>query len=94
MENHALPLSLNRHATHLKAMGCYLADLPILDQRVLQQHYGERKAPSAIAIDMTISTNHVERILTRAANFTVSLGTGKQMLRVFPVRTQSPIAFS
>jgi hypothetical protein len=47
----------------------YLADLPILDRRVLDRHYAENKSATSIAVEMGLSRLHVERILARARAF-------------------------
>jgi DNA-directed RNA polymerase specialized sigma24 family protein len=92
MANGTASFSLNQHARYRLAIRDYLAHLPVLDGRVLQQHYSEKKDPAGIARDMGISINHVNRILTRAGSFNARVLAGEVTLPAPPVWTCSPIA--
>ena len=73
MANNTAFLSLNEHASYRRAVVEYFANLPILDGRVLQCHYSEKKDPTTIALEMGLSKNHVARILSRAEDFSAIL---------------------
>jgi hypothetical protein len=60
---------LNAEASYRQNLKQYLANLPILDRRVLDCRYAENKCSPSIAREMGISPLHVERILTRARVF-------------------------
>jgi DNA-directed RNA polymerase specialized sigma subunit len=68
--------SLDQVWTPRHALREYLADLPILDNRVLQLRFSEKEDPAKIAAQMHISEVHVERILNRARHFTNALRAG------------------
>jgi hypothetical protein len=94
MTNHTGSFSLNWHANHRRAILAYLANLPVLDGRVLRCHYSENKDSTTIALEMGLSKKHVERILTRAQGFSISLKASDGISAYFPVCTRSPIGVS
>jgi len=65
---------LNEAALHGVALKRYLRNLPILDQRVLDDWYGRKKDARLIALEMGISQTHVERIMVRARAFATQPG--------------------
>ncbi len=62
-------ISSNPHAADRDAAREYLAELPILDRRVLTSRYADRKEPAIIALELRVTKTHVERILARARDF-------------------------
>lgn len=84
---------LNAEASWRQDLKRYLANLPILDRRVLDCRYAENKCSTSIAIEMAISRLHVERILTRAQAFVAPRSTGSPAdTASVPARSQSTIA--
>lgn len=47
----------------------YLADLPLLDRRVLFQVYAKKEGVRKIATDLRITSTHVEHIVQRTEDF-------------------------
>ncbi|HVW07811.1 MAG TPA: hypothetical protein VHC90_04475 [Bryobacteraceae bacterium] len=58
-----------RHASHRQAICDYLADLPLLDRRVLFHVYAKKEGVRKIATDLRITSTHVEHIVRRTEDF-------------------------
>lgn len=80
---------LNAEAFVRQDLKRYLANLPILDRRVLDCHYAENKSATSIAVEMRLSRPHVERILARAQAFAAPRSC---ISPVDPACTPSPAA--
>ena len=84
--------SSNQIALSRSLIQTYLAELPVLDRRVLYHRYSEKKDAATISHEMEISQRHVERILARARDFGAYSATAQSAPAPFPVWTRSPLA--
>jgi DNA-directed RNA polymerase specialized sigma subunit len=89
----AAEFSLNKKVKQRDAIRYYLADLPLLDRRVLYDRHAKRKTSQEISEELRISRVHVEHILSRAQAFVTECKTAQgTLLSPFPVQTRSPIS--
>jgi DNA-directed RNA polymerase specialized sigma subunit len=86
------PLSFDRKVQEREAIRYYLADLPVLDRKVLYLRFAEKKNVRDISYELSISPLHAERILARAEAFVkVRQTTQPTAPSAWPVSTGSPL---
>ena len=72
-DDQTMTFDLNADALYRHALKQYLTNLPVLDRRVLDGCYAEKKEARLLAMELDISQPHVERIVARARAFVAPL---------------------